>query len=80
MTMRKLCLPLIAAAGLAACSDNDNRSFPPDPPPPPVQTATERLIELAAQTDEVGEPFPVNDGAFVFNDTVEDTEPVAINR
>lgn len=75
MTTHKLCLPLLAVSLVAACGDSGRRSSTP-----PAQTTTERLIELASRTDEVGEPFPVNDGAFVFNDTADDTEPVPVNR
>lgn len=35
---------------------------------------------LAAMSSEDGEPFPINDGAFVFNDTSDFTEPRRINR
>lgn len=35
---------------------------------------------LAATSSEDGEPFPINDGAFAFNDTSDFTEPRRINR
>jgi hypothetical protein len=67
-------LALGGALLLGACSDDDNRVFaPPDP------TATDTVIGLASTTDEVAEPFPINDGALVFDDTAEDTEPAALN-
>jgi hypothetical protein len=75
MTIRPALLSLCAGLLLTACSDNDDRAAAlPDP------SATDMVIELAAQTDEVGEPFPINDGAFVFDDTAEDSEPAALKR
>jgi hypothetical protein len=78
MTIRRRLLTASLVLGgallVGACSDDDNRVFgPPDP------TATDTVIGLASQTDEVAEPFPINDGAFVFDDTAEDTEPAALN-
>ncbi|SFF39188.1 hypothetical protein SAMN04488120_103158 [Fontimonas thermophila] len=73
MRLLRLCVPLLAAGMLAACGDDDD-------PPAPQASATARVLAIAAQDDEVGEPFPVNDGAFVFDDTAETTEPVSINR
>lgn len=74
MRLLRLCIPLLAAGLLAACGGDD------DDPAAPQATATERVLEIAAQGDEVGEPIPVNDGAFVFDDTAETTAPVSINR
>jgi hypothetical protein len=78
MTIRRTLLAAPLALGgallLGACSDNDRADAPPD------QTATDAVIELAAQTDEVAEPFPINDGAFVFDDTAEGTEPAPLDR
>ncbi len=79
MTIRRtlLAAPLVLGSALllGACSDNDDRAVAP-----PDTTATDIVIELAAQTDEVGEPFPINDGAFVFDDTDEGTEPAPLDR
>lgn len=74
MRLLRLCIPLFAATLLVACGDDD------DGPAAPQANATERVLEIAAHGDEVGEPVPVNDGAFVFDDTAENTEPVLINR
>ncbi|HEX4895341.1 MAG TPA: hypothetical protein VFV11_03320 [Solimonas sp.] len=52
------------------CSDDDD----------PVRSTTARVAAIAAQPDDTGEPFPVNDGAFVFNDTRDTTDPRPINR
>ncbi len=75
MTVRKILLPLSMLVFLSACDNNNRLSLEP-----PVQTATDRILAVASQPDDVGEPFPVNDGAFAFDDTAEDSEPVTVNR
>ncbi|MES0872549.1 hypothetical protein [Sinimarinibacterium thermocellulolyticum] len=69
----QICIALLATGLLVACDDDDDRA-------PRSQSSTQRLIVIASQTDETAEPFPVNDGAFVFDDTAENTEPVPITR
>lgn len=57
----------------------------PTPAPTPAPTmaplsSTEQVRAIASQTSEVDEPFAINDGAFVFNDTSETNAPAPINR
>ncbi len=78
MRTHSLPVALLAASALllvAGCDDNDDL-----PTVPPAAPTTLAVLELANDTSEVADPFPVNDGAFTFNDTSETTEPNAINR
>lgn len=54
----------------ARCSDDDA----------PVTSTTARVALIASQPDDTGEPFPVNNGAFQFNDTRETTDPRPVTR
>ena len=74
--MRTIRWSLVMVAGAASlfaagCSDNN---------PPRPDSTTQAVLDLASQTSETAEPFAVNDGAFVFNDTSETSEAAAINR
>ena len=43
-------------------------------------SSTSAVTRAASTSSEDAEPSPINDGAFVFNDTSETSDPVAINR
>lgn len=45
----------------------------------PLVMDTALVLQLAKATSETAEPFAVNDGAFVFSDTSEVTDPVSVN-
>jgi len=57
----------------AGCDSNNN-------PARGADGATARVLDIARSTSEVADPFPVNDGAFAFDDTSERTDPIAVNR
>lgn len=48
--------------------------------PGDLEGSSARVLDLASSPDEVSEPLPVNDGAFVFDDTSESAEPLPVNR
>lgn len=69
-------LLLGSALALAACTssndDGDGGGGTPD--------ATTKLVQfIAGVADDAGDPLPVNDGAFPFNDTSDRTRPLRIN-
>ncbi|HEY0973585.1 MAG TPA: hypothetical protein VGE57_03750 [Solimonas sp.] len=72
-TLRWSLVMMVSAVSLfvAGCDDND---------PPRPDSTTQAVLDLASQTSETAEPFAVNNGAFVFNDTSETSEAAAINR
>ncbi len=72
----------VTLLGTAGCFDsrNPNNDNPAPPPAPPPASTTSQLITTASSPDDIGEPFSINDGAFAFNDTRDDTDPVPINR
>lgn len=79
MRTHSLPVALLAASALllvAGCDDNDGLPTVP----PPIAPTTLAVLDLAGDTSEVADPFPINDGAFTFNDTSETTGPTAINR
>ncbi len=62
----------IIAMLLASCSDSDsNRSLTPG--------SSEQVRDLAAVQSESAEPIAINDGAFVFTDTSETSDPIAVD-
>lgn len=65
-----------AALLLSACG-NDTSS---DGGLPVVTPTSQTVTQLAGSSSEDGEPFPVNGGAFAFNDTNETRDPTPINR
>lgn len=75
---RKTLLQAAAAAGTALLlmgSSCSNDSFIQ----PPLVMDTALVLQVARATSETAEPFPVNNGAFVFSDTSEVTDPVPVN-
>lgn len=69
---------LVAAAGLllSACGNDISG----DSSTPTVTPTSQTVTQLSASSSESGEPFPINDGAFAFNDSNETRDPLAINR
>lgn len=43
-------------------------------------TSSGQVLSLAQTTDDFGDPVTLNNGAFIFTDTREDTAPIRINR
>lgn len=80
MTLHDSFKALVIAAGcvLAGCSETDGELNGGRPPAP--ESSTTRVLQIAQQPDDTAEPFAVNNGAFSFNDTAEDTQPQAINN
>jgi hypothetical protein len=88
-----LVAPLFALTLLAGCNSNDNRSpfenpgvtptpsASPSPSPAPVtfQGDSAAFVEFVRNADPNGDPLPVNDGAVVFEDTSDVTDPAIVN-
>ncbi|TJY56641.1 hypothetical protein E4T66_18945 [Sinimarinibacterium sp. CAU 1509] len=64
---------------LSACGNDDNGSGGGNTPPPSSST-TAAVAGLAQSSPEDAEPFPINDGAFAFNDTDDTTDPLPVSR
>lgn len=60
---------LLASTG---CDNNNDVFLPPD------DSSTSRVTALASVSTEDGEPFAINDGAFEFNDTSDQTDSTAL--
>ncbi len=73
--LRNAAAVLVGATVLfaAGCDSNNN-------PARGADGTTATVLDLARYTSEVADPFPVNDGAFAFDDTSERTDPIAVNR
>ncbi len=72
---RRTAAVLLGAAALLAAGCDSNNS-----PARAAEGTTATVLDIARSTSEVADPFPVNDGAFAFNDTSERTDPIAVNR
>lgn len=76
----------ISAAAVSACGlllsacGNDYNGYGGGDMPPPSSSTTAAVAGLAQSSPEDAEPFPINDGAFVFNDTDDTTEPLPVSR
>lgn len=70
---RQIAMGVIALAGTAisACDSNDNRG---------AVTSSGQVLSLAQTADDFGEPVTLNNGAFIFTDTREDSAPIRLNR
>ncbi len=69
--------PHLALAGLsvlvlAACSENNLQGGKPG--------TSAAVLGLASATSETAAPLLINDGAFVFDDTSDVSEPIDINN
>ena len=78
MTLNSRQLLLVAATSgaliLGACGGgNNDRNRDP-------ASSTNQVLAIASTPDDTGAPISINNGAFVFNDTREDTDPVSINN
>ena len=78
MTLNSRQLLLVAATSgaliLGACGGGNNgRNRDP-------ASSTNQVLAIASTPDDTGAPISINNGAFVFNDTREDTDPVSINN
>jgi hypothetical protein len=76
VSARKLLMlaALVGSMGISACNNDDAA------PGEPTASASQTVLSLAASSSEVAEPFPVNDGAFSFDDTSEQTPPIPLAR
>lgn len=68
-------LGVVVLAGCGTDRPGNGGGLPPGPAP-----TTDGVTATAATTSEDGEPFPINNGAFAFNDTSDLTDPRVINR
>lgn len=79
MTYNRRQLLLVAATSgaliLGACGGSGNNDRDRDP-----ANSTNQVLAIASTPDDTGAPISINNGAFVFNDTREDTDPVSINN
>ncbi len=77
VSARKLLMlaALLGSMGISACNNDDDTA-----PGEPTASASQTVLSLAAAGSEVAEPFPVNDGAFSFDDTSEQTPPIPLAR
>jgi hypothetical protein len=69
----------LVCTALIGCSESDGLAQNPVVTPTPVASTTTQVLQAARQPNDAAEPFAVNDGAFGFNDTAEDTLPQAVN-
>ena len=68
----RLALVVIPLVLLAACSENNLDGGRPG--------SSANVLGLASATSESAAPLVINDGAFVFDDTSEVSEPIDINN
>lgn len=80
MNTPRLAIPLCAVliSVTSACSNNDHAVGAIDMEPEPQGTTSE-VLGIARTPADFDEPFVINDGAFQFNDTAENTAPIAID-
>lgn len=73
LSKRQIAMGVIALAGTAisACDNGNNRG---------AVTSSGQVLNLATTADDFGDPVTLNNGAFIFTDTREDTPPIRINR
>ena len=69
----------LVPAVLTACGGGGNTASAPPPPTASGQVATAQILAQARLSTETAEPHAVNDGAVVFTDTSETTEPIAVD-
>lgn len=70
--IRNIVLVAAAAAALGACSENNLQGGKPG--------SSASVLGLASATSETAAPLAINDGAFVFDDTSEVSDPININN
>lgn len=72
LSKQQIAMGVIALLGTAvsACDDNNRRA----------PSSSGQVLSLSQAPDDVGDPVTLNNGAFVFTDTREDTAPIRINR
>lgn len=68
----------VGAAVLSACGGSDENARSADVPSP-QSIDTQQVLVLAQVTSNNTEPFAVNGGAVVINDTSETSQPININ-
>ena len=73
LSKRQIAMGVIALLGTAisACDNDNNRG---------AVTSSGQVLNLAQTADDFGEPVTLNNGAFIFTDTREDSAPIRINR
>ncbi len=67
-----LLLAALSMVAVAACSENNLQGGKPG--------TSAAVLGLASGTSETAAPLAINDGAFVFDDTSDVSEPIDINN